>query len=914
MRKVVLGFILSFVLLMNANAQNAVLRGTVTDLKTGETIVGASVFLGGTTIGVMSDFDGKFELKNISPGSYTLKCSFISYEPQAKEVVLSANDELNIDFKLGEAVVQVEEVTVVARANRENETLLLMEQKESEGIKESIGAQRLSSLGVSDAATAASKISGVTKNEGSGDVYIRGLGDRYLSTTMNGLPIPSDDVAKKNIELNLFSTDVIKNVGISKTYSVVGYGDQSSGQVDIASKTFTDKTEVEISAGTGTNMFQNDVFGNFRTTQNMSNTTLGFFDGPGSLESAVKNESWNTLDYNFPLNRGFSILGGKQFNLPNNDELTVFATLSHDYSFNHNEGVYKKYRGYVLDRSFTDAENYKTSINTTGLLNVNYKINDDNNINLNTLFVNKTTDELYEQGRNGKGYYYDQIPQDTATFMRDQNIKQTTMLVNQLLGTHELSDKNTLKWAVGANFVSADEPNRIRNKVIMLEEDKVFFVRRTYFEQSKSYQKINDFEGNGFVNDQIRFVDEEKRKLKVDYGVNFRFKTRDFNSLKRAVTTRETATSIDNLDAVLNNQELYELGLIDYQDQAKEDTYNAILGVAAGYINAGFKSDKFSGNIGLRYEFDMLDVEWDVTNYLGRTGSLNNPYHNFLPALNLKYDLNANNALRFAASKTITLPEFKELAPFEYVSPTGQVTKGNPDLQKSVDYNLDLKWEMFPTNKELISVTGFYKLINDPINLAQTRGSSGNFFYANTGEKANVYGVEVETRLGIIKAEQTGKPDLNLALNATKMWFNQDLLENYQYNNKTEVDLQGAAGFIFNGSLVYSTNTEKEFKATLTGNYSSDKILALGAPESQTNSDIYFNNEIIEKGFTTLDMVVSKKLSKRVTVKLTGKNLLNPNIKQTKAIKPPSEPESTVTVRSYKKGISLKLGVKINLN
>jgi outer membrane receptor protein involved in Fe transport len=913
MRKLVLGFILSFVFI-NVEAQNAVLRGTVTDVKTGETIVGASVFLGGTTIGAMSDFDGKFELKNIAPGSYTLKCSFISYEPQEKEVVLSANDELNIDFRLGEAVVQVEEVKVIARANRENETMLLMEQKDADGIKESIGAQRLSSLGVSDAASATSKISGVTKNEGSGDIYIRGLGDRYLSTTMNGLPIPSDNVEKKNIDLNLFSTDVIQNVGISKTYSTASYGDQSSGQVDIASKTFTDKSEVEVSAGTNTNLFQNDVFANFKSTQNMANTTLGFYNGPETLEQSVKNESWNTLDYNFPLNRGFSILGGKQFNLPNNDDLTVFATLSHDNSFDHSEGIYKKYRGYVLDRSFTDAENYKTSVNTTGLLNVNYKINNNNNINLNTLFVNKTTDELYEQGRNGEGYYYDQIPQDTATFMRDQNIKQTTMLVNQLLGRHELNKRNTLKWAVGANFVSADEPNRIRNKVIMLEDDKVFFVRRTYFEQSKSYQKINDFEGNGYVNNQLRFIDEEKKKLNVDYGLNFRFKTRDFNSLKRALTTRETATSIDNLDAVLINDDLYNQGLLDYQDQAREDTYNAILGVAAGYVNTGFKSDKFSGNIGLRYEFDMLDVEWDVTNYLGRTGSLNNPYHNFLPALNLKYELNENNALRFAASKTITLPEFKELAPFEYVSPTGQVTKGNPDLQKSVDYNVDLKWEMFPTNKELISVTGFYKLINDPINLAQTRGSSGNFFYANTGEQANVYGVEVETRLGIIKAKQTGEPDLDLSLNATKMWFNQDLLENYQYNNKTEVDLQGAAGFIFNGSLAFSTNTEKELTATITSNYSSDKILALGAPESQTNSDVYFNNEIIEKGFTTLDMVVSKKLSKRVTLKLTGKNLLNPDIKQTQAIKPPSEPESIVTIRSYKKGISLKLGLKINLN
>jgi outer membrane receptor protein involved in Fe transport len=92
-----------------------------------------------------------------------------------------------------------------------------------------------------------------------------------------------------------------------------------------------------------------------------------------------------------------------------------------------------------------------------------------------------------------------------------------------------------------------------------------------------------------------------------------------------------------------------------------------------------------------------------------------------------------------AASRTITLPEFKEMSPFEYVYPTGRVVKGNPDLLPSTDYNIDLKWEVFPTVKELISVTAFYKMIEDPINLALTRGSSGYFYYANTGERANVF-------------------------------------------------------------------------------------------------------------------------------------------------------------------------------
>jgi len=312
---------------------------------------------------------------------------------------------------------------------------------------------------------------------------------------------------------------------------------------------------------------------------------------------------------------------------------------------------------------------------------------------------------------------------------------------------------------------------------------------------------------------------------------------------------------------------------------------------------------------------DQMDVDWDVANYVGRIGSVSNTYNYILPALNLKYQTSEKSALRLAVSKTLTLPEFKEVAPFEYVSPTGRVTKGNPDLKNSENYNLDVKWEMFPSAGQLFSATGFYKIINDPINRAQTRGSSGYFYFANTGEKANVYGFELETRLDIIKPATPDMPRLNITLNATKMWFNQDLLEDFQYNNKTEADLQGASEFIFNGALSYSNNKPKEFMATLTGNYSSDKVYSLGAPEDKSNSATLFNNEIIEKGFVTLDLVLSKKISDRVSLKFSGKNLINPAIEQTQVVEPLNgAPTTTEVVSSYKKGMQLSIGLKINLN
>lgn len=894
-------------------AQTGTIKGIVNDAKTKESLIGTTVYIKGTTQGAITDFDGNYIIHKVELGKYILVISFISYNTQEFEIEVKANEELVLNVLLEPATLEIEGVQVVAKARRESETMLLMDQKNASGIKESIGAKRLSSLGVSDAAGATSKISGVTKNEGSGNIYIRGLGDRYLTTTMNGLPIPSDDVEKKNINLDMFSTDIISHVSINKTFAVATYGDQTSGVVDIGSKTYTEKIEIELSAGTNTNVLSNGIFGAFRTTQNMNDVKFGFYKQPYVTIDAIKKQSWNTLNKGFPVNRGLSLLGGKKFKLFNND-FSVFATLSHSSDFDYRSGVYKKYRMNSLNSSFTDAETFNTEFNTTGLLNLAYDFNKDHILNFNSMVIYKTIDELYEQGRNGEGYVRDQDPQEEGAFVRDQNLKETQIYINQLLGSHKLNEKNKLNWAVGYNWVSADEPNRIRNEVSILDENTVQFAHVGDYQQRKSNQNIDDTEINGFLKDELTIIEEDAKKLKLNFGGNFRMKERDFSSQFVGVRAKGVQVkSIDNLDEALLNESLYQSGDLTIREGIP-DTYNATLNLYGGYLDAGFEVNNLSGSVGVRYERDQIDVAWNVGNYVGRKGSISNSYDNVLPALNLKYQLSEKSSLRMAVSKTVTLPEFKELAPFEYVSPTGRVTKGNPDLKHSENYNVDLKWEMFPTSKELFSVTGFYKMINDPINLAQTRGSSGNFIYENTGEKADVYGIEFETRLTIIKAEELGMPSLNMILNATKMWFNQDLLEVFQYNNKTETDLQGASGFIANTAFSFSNNKEKEFVATLTGNYSDDKIFALGAPEDFTNSATLFNSEIIEKGFATVDLIISKKLSDKVLLKFSGKNLLNPEIQQTQEIVPTTGDASTEIVSSYKKGINLNFSVKINLN
>ena len=894
--------------------EKGTLKGLLTDKETNnEPLPFANVFIKGTTVGTTTDFDGNYSFKIVA-GTHVVSFSFLGYKTVEKTFTIKEGETVTINQLMSaEEGVGLDEIVIKSSTSKESASALLLEQKKATVIKESIGAQTLAKIGVSNAANATTKISGVTKSEGTGKIYIRGLGDRYLSTTMNGLPIPSDDVSNKNINLSLFSTSVIKNIGISKTYATSSYADQGSGNVDVSSKEYSKKGySVSFSGGTNTNVL--NLSDDFRTSIVGNDVTLGFHKKTFALQDLITNQGWGTETLSTPINFSGSFSAANKFTVLGKD-VAVFLTGSHSKSFTHQKGVFRSFRSNVLDNKFTDAEQYGSVANTTGYVNFKVKLNDNNNLKYNTLFVNTGTTNLYEQGRNGLGYVFDQDPQEEGAFVRDQNFKQTTMFVNQLLGEHKWNENNTLNWAAGYNFVLAEEPNRIRNEVNILDITNSPLIQYSHvgdYQQRKSSQKIQDKEYVALLENKwaLGFKDEDDNKpYSLNYGVNFRHKERTFRSLFVGVRAKDfTAPSVDDLTETFtptnfNNGLRLRVGEVD--------RYNADLDIMAGFVNFDFQlNNKLSGNLGLRYERNELDVTWDVTNYVGRLGNINRVYESLYPSVNLKYEIKENQYLRFASSITQTLPEFKELAPFEYVSPTGRVIKGNPELEKSDIYNIDLKYEMFPKSGQLFSATAFYKQIINPINLAQARGSSGNFVYSNTGEEAKVYGLEFEAKTDLLKNKDE-EGILNITGNVTKMWLKQDLLKDFQYKNIKESSLQGASDFIANGSLSFTDRKENEFVATLTGNYSSDKIYVLGSPEDFTNSVSLYNDEIIEKGFVALDLVVSKKLTENLLIKLVGRNLLNPEIKQTQKVRNLiSNLETNETVLSYKKGSQLTLSVK----
>ncbi|WP_010231775.1 TonB-dependent receptor [Gillisia marina] len=919
-------FLLLITLLISSFSQaqetkNGSIAGKLMDKEIkGETLPFANVIIKGTNLGTTTDIDGLYVIENLKPGIYTVVFSFVGYETlEAPNITVVADKVTEVNTALGSSAASLDEVVIKTVSRKDSQVALLLDQKKAIEIKESIGAQELAKMGVSDAATATTKISGVTSSEASGDIFVRGLGDRYLNTTMNGLPIPSDDVERKNIDLKLFPTNIIQSVSISKTYAAQNSADEASGNVDVSTRELLGIQELSAGLKVGMNTNAIGNANNFKASPNYDNVNLGFYSRDLKTRDALTQQTWNTQTADLPLNYEYSITAGKKIG----ENFKVLFTGSQDVAYEHRQGVFREFRANFINDSITDAETFAKSVNTTGLLNASYQIDENNEIKATSLFINKLTDEVFEGGRNGEASIFEETEpvEDLSQFIRDQNIKQTQLWVNQLAGEHQWNPKNILTWGAGYNKVDADEPNRIRNEV-NFNNNLVQLGRTGGFQQRKSAQIINDEEFNGLLQNHLTIIDEDLKNLSFNFGWNYRNKERNFGSqflgLEEATLNALNPTSIDNLSKVFTLENLQNGTLLI--NRLDPDRYLATLESTAGFLTANYGVDKININIGVRYQKDDLNVKYDVGNIPGRRGESDKSYNNFYPSINIKYAATESTNFRIAASKTITLPEFKEIAPFEYVSPTGQVTRGNPNLEASTNYNLDLKWEFFPSVDQLISLTGFYKNIENPISKVQDRGSAGVFSFFNSAEKAEIFGLEVETRLSLLKSEEESGYNLDLNLNASRMWHSQDLKElrdaqgnfirTFRYKGLTKTDLQGASDWIFNGSLNISTNTPNAFLASVIANYASDKIFALGAPEIQTQSDLFYNDAIIEKGFVSLDALISQELGEHFNLKLTGKNILNPEIKRTQNIKPSTIGiETTETVRSYTRGATISLGV-----
>lgn len=896
----VLLFVLLFLITSTLLAQNGSIKGKVFDSADNEPLIGASVTVSGTTTGSATDFDGNYSIPNLSPGTYSLTITYISYKTQTKaDVRVEPGQETVVDIALESADIALGEVEVVAKANRESENILLMEQRQAILATQAVGAKEMSRKGVSDAEGAVAKVSGISKQEGVKNVFVRGLGDRYNVTYLNGFPIPSEDPEYKNIALDFFSTDIIQNIGVNKVFNSSLAGDVGGAVIDIASKELIGQQALSFDASVGANL---DAFQADYLKQTGSNY-FGFANRTKPTENEFSFQ--NSLDpYTvFPLNHGFGVSGGKSFKLGDNaNPLSFFLVLSHSKSYSITDEIVRN--TISTGTIYQDQVGKKFSNYTSQLVlaNLQYGFNA-HRLKYDFMMVHANNEYIGEyRGLNSERH---QDSDSYMGFLRRQQTNDNILLTNQLMTDWKLNEKMMLNVGVSHNNVKGAEPDRRENYLSKDVDNSYFLTGSNRQKRFYSILKENDF--NAKVNLSYKLNDKfSNNTSNVQVGYVGRYVDDRFEAQEYNFTAAPGRYDLDNL----NLDEIYNL------TTQQAGRFNMTVGDINSYwvkkfihspyaeVNYQLLSNLFI-NGGLKLDKVNMTINHRVQHVAPGEVPLSKFY--VLPSLNLKYDLNGENSLRMGLSKTYTLPQSKEISPYQYVNITF-VSQGNPYLQPSDNYNADLKWDFYPSPSELISLTGFYKHIVKPIARVDIGNSAGLLTYDNISDFARVAGAELEIRKNLFNFVKDSYDKINrlsVGLNASYIYT--DLVVRYLDNNGQQVSrntqLEGSAPIIVNFDLSHNfTSGERSIVNSVVFSYFSRRVHTISSLEGY--------KDIIEQGVPTLDYVSSAKINRNLTLKLKANNILNPAFQLTRENKDGSQ---NIVLNEFKKGMNISLGLTYDL-
>ena len=872
------------------------IRGKVLDLESLQPISGATIYIVELGVYSKSDAQGEFSIPINSEGSYTVETTFLGYNKEVSKVNLKSEVWENVNVALVSETSKLDEVVVTRKRAQIGEIALLEERKISNLMVEKMGAQELARKGASDAESALTKMSGITKSSSDANVFVRGLGDRYNTTTLNGLALPSEDPLNKNISLDFFGTSVIKSVGVDKTFNSLLRGDVAGANIDIQSKELSEGKLLEIGVSTGIN------------TQTIAEKNLKRINGTnwfGSLKDKKVSLSglntydfqnnWNTMNLETPVNSSFSITGGNNYKIGNGN-LNIFLTgnLQSDYNFLKGNIRQTITDGtIVLDQKMTK---YQYDIAKTGMANLKYSIGN-HSVSFNSLYINNQNQELEENygldaGReaNDKGFF------------RRQHVINNNLSVNQLLSSLELTKSLKLNLGVGYNSVNSDEPDR-RTTRILEDENGVIELIGEPNSHERYYSTINE---KGLTSKAIAtyvFDNVNSLERRIDFGYQGDFVKRDFES---TIFTHKilgdriiTANDINNIDGIFNAITLasgsFELGTL--RGNLNPYWYTAKKRINAVILSGTYQfTDKLTSVIGVRYDNIYQDIVYETN--LSNT-ALDGPSqikkNYILPSVNLKYALTDNSNLRAAASLSYTLPQFVETAYFLNTF-SNHSTQGNKDLVPVENTNFDVKWEIFPSQGELFSVGAFYKDMKNPIARSETGTNVMTFF--NVGSSATVAGFEVEAKKNLFKTTSSyGDNILSAGANVSYLFTNQKLENPVPIFTKSESALQGASPLLVNADISYLFNQDKwNWTSTVVINYFSDRIYSIGTRGFK---------DVIEKGIPTLDFISKATIHKNWSIDLKIRNLLNPYVK----LERESDSQSNITLASYRRGMDMSLGL-----
>lgn len=872
------------------------IKGRVKDSQSKEPLIGATVKVIGSDVASVTDIDGNFQLSGLKDGIYDIEIKYIGYKTAIKrQVKIEDNKVTTLDFEMETDNRQLAGVEVVAKANRESENVTMMEQKRSIIAVQTIGAQELSRKGISDAQAAVAKISGISKQDGVKNVFVRGLGDRYNFTTLNRFPLPSEDPEYKNISLDFFSTDIIQSIDVNKAFYSNTPSDVAGADINITSKELTGdgKFNISLSGGFNTKTLSSD----FMRLDGVN--AFGFASKTQPGENLSTYNFRNSLDptrQNLQINQNYTISGGKRFLLgENRNPLQFYIVAGHNKNYTHYE---EEVRNSVTTGELSqdmDGDISQVETSQIAMANLQYKHNKKHELAYNFMMVHATKESVGDY----LGMDADYQSSDTYEgFMRRQQTNDNLLFVNQLISKWALGKSIDLNAGVSYNTINGNEPDRRINNLV--KTDSGYVPMKGTGIQQRYFSELYEQDLNARASLVYKLKDNFDNSSNVQIGYMGRFVDDDFKAVEYDMSVvRQTVFDIDNISFDdYYNQDNYADGM--FQIDRNIDKYTVKKNIHSAYAEATYQfTQKFIANLGLKYDDVNMKVDYNV-NRGGSRGEQEIDKSYFLPSLNLRYNFNDKHALRFAASKTYTLPQAKEISPFRYVSVSFN-SQGNPDLKPSDNYNIDLKWDWYISPSELFSVTGFYKYIKNPISRIEIASAGGFLSYENISDHATAAGVEMELKKHLFNRNiaNGGMSRLTLGVNGA---YTYTCAKVPLATDPSGSQLEGAAPWIVNADLTYLFRKGgNSFTGALVFNYFSDRIYTIGTEGYQ---------DIMENGVPTLDFVASTQIGKHFSINLKARNLLNAAHQLTRK---GNATNDEVILSKYKRGMDFSIGLSYTL-
>ena len=759
------------------------ITGTVLDGDFNEPLPFANILIQETGDGTTTDFDGKYTFE-LEEGVYSLQFSFVGYETKIiTEIKVAGNEYTITDLVLSSAAQGLEEVVVVVQASRNTEASVLEIQRKSASLLDGISAQAFKKIGASDMASAVKSVPGVSV-QGGKYVYVRGLGDRYSKSILNGVDIPGLDPDRNTIQMDLFPTNMLSNVLVIKSARADLPADFTGGVIDIITKDFPSKEEFSVSLNMAYNpdMHFND---NYLKYSGGSTDFLGFDDGSrknkiansflGNAFDPRLNQSSSGLDAvhrifnqfdpqmapqvsNSGMNFGFGMAYGNQFNFENGHSLGVLGSVS----YKNEQTVYENTQDNIFNFSpnkseFVFEQNRIQSgtigghnVIGSGLFGLTYKT---------TLSKYKLNVLHIQNGQSTSGSFRQLTRFSDFIDFNKFNLEYNERSISNAMfsGLHNFEPSGLkMEWTLSGTLAKVHDKD-VRNTTFQDEEGIFSFQENT--EPKRIWRTLDENNLVGKVDFTKRFQFMDSDAL-LKYGVYASLKERDFSIAQYSVSSNYTSESDwDNYggdpNQLFNPNHLIGPNnlrgtYINPQTTIRQDTniFNAKQQNFAAYISNEFNfSEKLKSIIGLRFE------NYQVF-YTGENSQLGQVYNNeniinknnLFPSINFIYSLKENQNLRVAYSLTTARPSFKEASIAEIYDPLSNLFFiGNIDIRPTYINNFDVRYEAYGEKAQLLAVSAFYKNLSDPIEIGFVAASTSNYKPLNL-ETANVYGLELELR------------------------------------------------------------------------------------------------------------------------------------------------------------------------